>query len=114
MQIFERENEKKCNLFAYFRKKQYLCSANEFALVETDGMPTIVLAIIVLAVAMLLLCVGVIFRKDHSFRSQHIGENERMRKDGIRCATSQDRMERIYKQKKEKKNNHYIIKTIQH
>ena len=44
--------------------------------------------------AILLLSVGVIFRKDHRFRSEHIGENERMRKDGIHCATSQDREER--------------------
>jgi len=42
------------------------------------------------ALAVLLLCVGVIFRKDHRFRSQHVHENERMKKDGIRCATSQD------------------------
>jgi|GEM_PF-2329336 len=41
--------------------------------------------------AMLLLSVGVLFRKDHTFRSQHIGDNARMREDGIQCATSQDR-----------------------
>ena len=41
--------------------------------------------------AMILLSVGVIFRKDHSFRSQHIAENERMKEDGIHCAASQDR-----------------------
>ena len=52
------------------------------------------IAILAVGVGMILLCVGVIFRKDHSFRSQHIGENERMRKNGIRCATSQDREER--------------------
>lgn len=40
---------------------------------------------------MLLLCVGIILRKDHSFRSQHIGENARMKEDKIHCATSQDR-----------------------
>jgi hypothetical protein len=39
----------------------------------------------------LLLCVGVIFRRDHAFRSQHIAENERMREHKIHCATSQDR-----------------------
>ena len=43
------------------------------------------------AAAILLLCVGIILRKDHSFRSQHIGENERMKEDKIHCATSQDR-----------------------
>ena len=51
----------------------------------------ILMVIGLVAVSMGLLCVGVIFRKDHSFRSQHIGENERMKQDGIHCATSQDR-----------------------
>ena len=37
-----------------------------------------------------LLCVGVILRKDHSFRSQHVHENPRMKQDGIKCATAQD------------------------
>ena len=55
---------------------------------------SIVITIVAVGVGMALLCVGVIFRKDHSFRSQHIGENERMKQDGIHCATSQDRQER--------------------
>lgn len=42
-------------------------------------------------VAVLLLSVGVILRKDHRFRSQHIAENARMKQDKIHCATSQDR-----------------------
>ena len=49
------------------------------------------LVIALIAVAILLLCVGVIFRRDHTFRSQHIAENERMREHKIHCATSQDR-----------------------
>jgi hypothetical protein len=51
----------------------------------------IILVIALVAAAMLLLSVGVIFRKDHSFRSQHIHENERMRKDHIHCSTAQDK-----------------------
>jgi len=54
-------------------------------------MRSVLLTIVFLVVAVLLLCVGILFRKDHSFRSQHISENERMKSDGIRCATSQDR-----------------------
>ena len=48
---------------------------------------------IILAVgaAMLLLCVGVILRKDGKFRSEHISQNTLMRERGIHCATSQDR-----------------------
>ena len=41
--------------------------------------------------AVTLLSVGVIFRKDKQFRSQHISENKRMREKGIHCAVSQDR-----------------------
>jgi hypothetical protein len=51
----------------------------------------ILLVIGVIGIAMLLLCVGVIFRKDHSFRSQHIHANRRMKEDGIHCSTAQDR-----------------------
>lgn len=43
-----------------------------------------------LLAAVLLLSVGVIFRKDHTFRSHHISENERMKQDKIHCAASQD------------------------
>ena len=51
----------------------------------------ILLVITVVAAAVLLLSVGVIFRSDHAFRSQHITENERMKENNIHCATSQDR-----------------------
>lgn len=51
----------------------------------------ILLVIGLLLAAIGLLSIGVLFRKDHSFRSQHIGENERMKQDKIHCATSQDR-----------------------
>ncbi|MCR5050589.1 MAG: hypothetical protein K6A36_05845 [Paludibacteraceae bacterium] len=55
-------------------------------------MRQILLTIVLIAVAIVLLCVGIILRKDHSFRSQHISANRRMKQDGISCATSQDRM----------------------
>lgn len=70
------------------RKKYYLCARFWYI------MRGIVIAIGVLLAAMVLLSVGVIFRKDHSFRSQHIHENERMRKDGIHCATAEDKIAR--------------------
>ena len=54
----------------------------------------ILIVIGLVAGAMMLLSVGVILRKDHSFRSQHIHENERMRKDGIHCATAEDKIMR--------------------
>ena len=57
-------------------------------------MKAILLAIGVLAAAMVLLSIGVILRKDHSFRSQHIHQNKRMKEDGIHCALSEDKLER--------------------
>ncbi len=61
-------------------------------------MNEILLAILAIGIAILLLSVGVLLRKDHKFRSEHISQNQRMRQDGIHCATSQDREAR----KKEK------------
>jgi len=63
-------------------------------------MHQILIVIALVALAMLLLSVGVILRKDHSFRSQHIHENERMKRDKIHCATAMDKEAR--KQKKNK------------
>ncbi|MBP5641628.1 MAG: hypothetical protein J6W92_00995 [Paludibacteraceae bacterium] len=54
----------------------------------------IILAIIVVAAAVVLLCVGVILRKDGQFRSQHISQNKAMRERGITCVVSQDRQAR--------------------
>lgn len=54
-------------------------------------MHQLLIIIALVALAILLLSVGVIFRKDHSFRSQHIHENTRMRENKIHCATAQDR-----------------------
>ena len=63
-------------------------------------MNEILLAILAIGIAILLLSLSVILRKDHKFRSEHISQNQRMRQDGIHCATSQDREAR----KKEKWN----------
>ena len=65
----------------------------------------IILAITVgvVFIAVVLLCVGIILRKDHSFRSQHITENERMKQDKIHCAVSEDKLSRR-KQKMDTEN----------
>ncbi|MGN0226604.1 MAG: hypothetical protein ACI4AI_00870 [Paludibacteraceae bacterium] len=68
-------------------------------------MTTVLLTVAVLALAMLLLCVGVIFRKDHAFRSQHIHQNERMKADNIHCSTAQDKeLRRAQNRKMDLKN----------
>ena len=66
----------------------------------------IIAVILIVGCAMVSLCVGIIFRHDHTFRSQHIAENERMKENKIHCATSQDREAR-------KENTNKIdIKTL--
>lgn len=82
---------------AYIKKKLYLCS-DFYARVYIMKELLIVLGLI--GAAVLLLSVGVILRKDHSFRSQHIHQNKRMKQDGIHCAISEDALER----KKHKKH----------
>ena len=67
------------------QKKQYLCG------VFWRIMREIVIVIGMVALAVVLLAVGVILRKDHRFRSEHISENRRMRQHKIHCATAQDR-----------------------
>ena len=57
-------------------------------------MKEMVLVIAALVLAMGLLCVRIILKKDGRFSSQHISENKRMREAGIHCATSQDRAAR--------------------
>lgn len=52
---------------------------------------TIILTIGVLVVAFLLLAVRILLKKNGRFSSEHIGENRRMRQDGISCAAAQDR-----------------------
>lgn len=54
-------------------------------------MKEIILAILAISIAILLLSIGVILRSDQQFRSEHISQNKRMQRDGIHCATSQDR-----------------------
>ncbi|MBQ4395290.1 MAG: hypothetical protein II825_08360 [Paludibacteraceae bacterium] len=63
-------------------------------------MRSIVIVIGLVGAAILLLSVGVIFRKDHSFRSQHIHQNQRMKEDGIHCSTAQDKEMRRKAEKK--------------
>lgn len=47
-----------------------------------------------IALAVLLLSVGVILRKDKQFRSQHLSQSDAMRQRGIGCVLSEDRKAR--------------------
>jgi len=49
------------------------------------------LSVLIIAIGMLFFCVKVIFRKNGTFSSQHIHDNEALRKQGIHCVLDQDR-----------------------
>lgn len=64
-------------------------------------MKEIIITIACIAIAVILLCIRVIIKKNGTFSSEHISENKRMKQDGIHCATSQDREAR-------RKNKHQL------
>jgi len=51
----------------------------------------LIISSLLLAVAMALLLVKVLVRKDGTFSSQHIHDSEAMRQRGIHCVMDQDR-----------------------
>jgi len=57
------------------------------------------LSVLIIAIGMLFFCVKVIFRKNGTFSSQHIHDNEALRKQGIHCVIDQDREARKKKDK---------------
>ena len=70
-----------------------------------DKMMAIVFALGVVLISVLLLSVGVMFRKDKEFRSQHISQNKKMKEKGIHCAVSQDREARKKRHRRLKVKN---------
>ncbi|MBQ6652711.1 MAG: hypothetical protein IJM81_04860 [Prevotella sp.] len=48
-------------------------------------------SVLIIAIAMALFCVKLLFRKDGHFTSQHIHDSEAMRERGIHCVMDQDR-----------------------
>ncbi|WP_092110284.1 hypothetical protein [Prevotella sp. KH2C16] len=55
---------------------------------------TLLLSVLIIAIAVALLCVKVIVRKNGRFSSQHVHDNPALRKLGIHCVIDQDREER--------------------
>ena len=51
---------------------------------------TLLISLIIIAVAMALLLVKVLWKKDGRFSSQHIHDSEAMRERGIHCVVEQD------------------------
>ena len=54
----------------------------------------IVITVLIIAIAVALLSVKVIFRKNGSFTSQHIHDSQAMKERGIHCVIDQDRVMR--------------------
>ena len=52
---------------------------------------TLALSLLIIAIAVALLCVKMIFRKNGKFSSQHIHDNPGLRKQGIQCVIDQDK-----------------------
>lgn len=52
---------------------------------------TLLLTLVIVAIAMVLLSVKVLLRRNGTFSSQHIHDNPGLRKRGIHCVLDQDR-----------------------
>ena len=46
---------------------------------------------LIIAIAMVFLCIKLVFRKNGTFSSQHIHDSKAMREKGIHCVMDQDR-----------------------
>lgn len=52
---------------------------------------TLLLTLLIVAVAMVLFCVKLLFKKNGRFSWQHVHDNPALRKMGIHCVMDQDR-----------------------
>ena len=52
---------------------------------------TLLLTLLIVAVAMVLFCVKLLFKKNGRFSSQHVHDNPALRRMGIHCVMDQDR-----------------------
>jgi putative membrane protein len=52
---------------------------------------TLLYSLLIIAIAMLLLGVRVMLKKNGSFQSQHISDNAYLKEKGIRCVIDQDK-----------------------
>lgn len=55
---------------------------------------TIALNVLIIAIAVLLLCIRVILKHNGTFASPHIEDNAALRKQGIHCVLEQDKESR--------------------
>ena len=74
-----------------FKKKLYLCSLICLLAVMWK---TLLIVLLLVALAVTLLAVRIIVKRNGTFGSQDVGQSRAMRERGISCATSQDRLAR--------------------
>ena len=55
---------------------------------------TLLISMLIIAIAIALLCVKLLFRKNGEFTSMHIHDSEAMKERGIKCVMDQDRQAR--------------------
>ena len=55
---------------------------------------TLLISMLIIAIAIALLCVKLLFRKNGEFTSMHIHDSEAMKERGIKCVMDQDRKAR--------------------
>ncbi|AKU70679.1 hypothetical protein ADJ77_09320 [Prevotella fusca JCM 17724] len=56
---------------------------------------TLLFTLLIIAIAMLLLGVRVLFEKDGEFQSQHVSDNAYLKEIGIHCVIEQDKEARM-------------------
>ena len=56
---------------------------------------TLLFTLLIIAIAMLLLGVRVLFKKDGEFQSQHVSDNAYLKEKGIHCVIEQDKESRM-------------------
>ncbi len=56
---------------------------------------TLLFTLLIIAIAMLLLGVRVLFKKDGEFQSQHVSDNAYLKEKGIHCVIEQDKEARM-------------------
>ena len=54
----------------------------------------LLISMLIIAIAIALLCVKLLFRKNGEFTSMHIHDSEAMKERGIKCVMDQDRQAR--------------------
>jgi len=58
-------------------------------------MKIFLLAIVLMAIVFVCFAIGIIIKKNGKFPNLHIGQNEGLKREGVSCATSQDKAERF-------------------